>query len=105
MPLSATVRAESPNAETVRDWRPHAGYSPGMSEPLQNDPDRAGGLISDAQGEFVAQEPGGAFDPRSFREHADRDDDADGEPEPAAATPPVDDQRMSGPGEEIDKAG
>ncbi|WP_229073337.1 hypothetical protein [Actinoplanes sp. DH11] len=33
----------------------------------QNDPDRARGLISDAQGEFVQQHPGGAFDPRTFR--------------------------------------
>jgi hypothetical protein len=105
MPLSAPVCAESPNAETYAIGVRRCGYSPGMSEPLQNDPDRAGGLISDAQGEFVAQEPGGAFDPRSFREHVDRDDDVDAEPQTPVATPPVDDQRMSGPGEEIDKAG
>ncbi|WP_306203791.1 hypothetical protein [Actinoplanes sp. RD1] len=37
-----------------------------MTSP-QNDPDRAGGLISDAQGEFVQEEPGGVFDPRAFR--------------------------------------
>jgi hypothetical protein len=106
-----------------------------MSQPLQNDPDRAGGLVSDAQGEFVADEPGGAFDPRSFREPVDRDDafkprpfrepvdrddafeprpfrepvdrddDVDAAPDAAVATPPMDDERMSGPGEEIDKAG
>ena len=76
-----------------------------MTHP-QNDPDRAGGLVPDAVGEFVAEEPGGAFDPRSFR--GDRPD-----PEPAAPSgddaeatgPPMDDERMSGPGEEIDKAG
>ncbi|GAA4966088.1 hypothetical protein [Actinoplanes utahensis] len=39
----------------VSDWYP------------QNDPDRARGLITDAQGEFVQQHPGGAFDPRTFR--------------------------------------
>lgn len=61
----------------------------------QNDPDRAGGLISDAKGEFVEEEPGGAFDPRAFR---DTDDDD-------AKRPPVNDQRMSSPGAEIDKAG
>jgi hypothetical protein len=76
-----------------------------MTDHLQNDPDRAGGLISDAHGEFVTQEPGGAFDPRAFREHVDRDDDAPPAREHAAGSPPVDDERMSGPGEEIDKAG
>ena len=76
-----------------------------MTEPLQNDPDRAGGLISDAHGEFVAQEPGGAFDPRAFRKRVDRDDDVSPAPDRAAGSPPVDDERMSGPGEEIDKAG
>ncbi|WP_305782951.1 hypothetical protein [Symbioplanes lichenis] len=34
---------------------------------LQNDPDKAGGLITDAQGEFVLEEPGSVFDPRAFR--------------------------------------
>ena len=82
-----------------------------MSEqatPLQNDPDRAAGnLVPDAHGEFVTSAPGGAFDPRSFRDGAGRPAgdgtgpaarDAD-----APARPPVDDERMSGPGEEIDK--
>ena len=80
--------------------------------PLQNDPDRAAGsLVTDAQGEFVAARPGGAFDPRAFRGTPSRPDartepprtPAEDESEPAR--PPVDDQRMSGPGEEIDKAG
>lgn len=78
---------------------------------LQNDPDRAGGLISDAQGEFVLQAPGGAFDPRAFHhgEPAGADEPADPEPatDPeigAAGRPPVDGLRMSHPGEEIDKA-
>ena len=72
----------------------------------QNDPDRAGGLISDAQGEFVQQEPGGVFDPRAFREGT-----SPGSPPPAPepsssepGDPPVDDERMAAPGEEIDKA-
>ncbi|MEV4638645.1 hypothetical protein AB0J80_14975 [Actinoplanes sp. NPDC049548] len=58
-----------------------------MSYP-QNDPDRAGGLISDAQGEFVEEESGGAFDPRAFQKKE----------------PPSDDDHMVGPGEEIEKA-
>ena len=84
---------------------------------LQNDPDRAGGLISDAQGEFVEQESGGAFDPRAFRAApsagpvtGDTTDDAAERPDAPAATderdgPPANDQWMSSPGEEIDKAG
>jgi hypothetical protein len=77
--------------------------------PLQNDPDRAGGLISDAHGEFVEQSPGGAFDPRSFREDGATRNTPGGPPpgnEDGAPTakPPMDDERMSGPGEEIDKA-
>ena len=75
------------------------------NEMLQNDPDRAGGLISDAQGEFVTQEPGGAFDPRTFRGPVDRDDDPESGGDDRVGAPPVDDERMSGPGEEIDKAG
>ncbi|HEX8343378.1 MAG TPA: hypothetical protein VF657_01360 [Actinoplanes sp.] len=78
------------------------------SERLQNDPDRAAGnLVPDAHGEFVTSAPGGAFDPRSFRDGDDRP--ARGGAGPAArdadppARPPVDDERMSGPGEEIDK--
>ena len=77
------------------------------STPLQNDPDRASGsLVPDAVGESVRDQPGGAFDPRAFR--GDRDPiDADPEPDPAGAAepgrPPVDDERMSGPGEEVDK--
>jgi hypothetical protein len=76
-----------------------------MTDHLQNDPDRAGGLISDAQGEFVAQEPGGAFDPRSFRADADPEHDAGPRRDEPVESPPVDDERMSGPGEEIGKAG
>lgn len=84
---------------------------------LQNDPARAGGLISDTQGEFVQESPGGAFDPRAFRGAG-----ATTSPEPAAPSetaarpehggdddttgrPPMDGTRMSAPGEEIDKAG
>jgi hypothetical protein len=86
-----------------------------VSEPLQNDPDRAGGLVSDAQGEFVEEDPGGPFDPRTFRdggggERGDgggggRTAGADREPEPDAGAPPVDDERMSSPGQEDDKTG
>ncbi len=89
---------------------------------LQNDPDRAGGLISDAQGEFVGAESGGAFDPRAFRSDSDdpgprtsddpelRGSDAPERPDaPAAAddepVAPMTDPRMSSPGAEIDKAG
>ncbi len=75
------------------------------STPLQNDPDRASGsLVPDAAGEFVRDEPGGAFDPRAFRgdrEPIDADAEATAGGDPAR--PPVDDERMSGPGEEIDK--
>ena len=77
-----------------------------MSEPeryLQNDPGRAGGLITDGHGEFVQEAPGGAFDPRTFRaspgEAPDPDPGDAGAPEP-----PMDGERMVGPGEEIDKA-
>jgi hypothetical protein len=76
-----------------------------MSDHLQNDPDRAGGLISDAQGEFVAEEPGGAFDPRTFRADADGGDEPEAHTGPAVGKPGVDGRRMSGPGSEIDKAG
>jgi hypothetical protein len=82
-----------------------------MTEKLQNDPDRAGGLVSDAQGEFVAGRPGGVFDPRAFRADEDGPDgDGLGGAEPGELDvpvdkPPVDDQRMSGPGQEIDKTG
>jgi hypothetical protein len=74
---------------------------------LQNDPDRAGGLIPDAQGEFVEEDPGGAFDPRTFRSPSTTSpaDGSDAGPEPAPEPePPMDDERMVGPGEEIDKA-
>ena len=85
---------------------------------LQNDPDRAGGLVSDAQGEFVEEEAGGPFDPRAFRKDTG-DHPAGAEPRdaevaerpdaPAAADrdprPPMNDERMSSPGSEIDKAG
>jgi hypothetical protein len=97
------------------------------SEPLQNDPDRVvGSLIADAVGEFVTDRPGGAFDPRIFRGPATPAEPgpptpaepgpptpADhGPPTPAdhgpaspggEAEPPMNDERMSGPGEEIDK--
>ena len=76
---------------------------------LQNDPDRAGGLVPDAVGEFVAEQPGGAFDPRTFRaDHPDPSDGSDnvrGVPVEHHDGPPMDDERMSGPGEEIEKAG
>ncbi|GAA0801428.1 hypothetical protein [Spirilliplanes yamanashiensis] len=50
-----------------------------MTEPLQNDPDRAEGTtVPDAQGEFVAEQPGGAFDPRSYRREGE-DSQADGD--------------------------
>jgi hypothetical protein len=80
----------------------------------QNDPDRAGGLISDAQGEFATSESGGAFDPRAFTpssEHpAQHGDDAPERPDAPAAEdeeriPPMNDERMSSPGGEIEKAG
>ncbi|GAA4592191.1 hypothetical protein BJY16_000545 [Actinoplanes octamycinicus] len=85
-----------------------------MSDPQlrQNDPDRAGGLISDAQGEFVQQHPGGAFDPRTFRhggrpadEPVDDSDDAVEPDEAETPRPPMSGERMSSPGREIDKAG
>ncbi len=106
MPLSVAPvgpKSKSRDGTAVAGARP--GYPGGMSDPLQNDPDRAGGLISDAQGEFVARQPGGAFDPRSFRKHVDRGDEAEPGSQEPAGTPPMDDERMSGPGEEIDKAG
>ncbi len=79
----------------------------------QNDPDRAGGLISDAQGEFVKQEGGGVFDPHAFHHHGDSpvppSSDAPERPDAPAASgerdgPSVNDQHMSSPGSEIDKA-
>jgi hypothetical protein len=81
---------------------------------LQNDPARAGGLISDAKGEFVTSENGGAFDPRAFRSDSDAPEphgsDSPERPDaPAAAddepVAPMTDPRMSSPGAEIDKAG
>jgi hypothetical protein len=86
-----------------------------MTDHLQNDPDRAGGLVPDAQGEFVAEEAGGVFDPRAFRSGSgpereqrpggDRDGDEDRDEDRDGAGPPMNDERMSAPGEEIDKAG
>jgi hypothetical protein len=82
-----------------------------MTDHLQNDPDRAGGLVPDAQGEFVAEETGGVFDPRAFRSGSgpDRDQrpggDRDGDQDRDVGEPPMNDERMSAPGEEIDKAG
>lgn len=89
--------------------RPDGGITTGMDAHLQNDPERAGGLVSDAQGEFVQQESGGVFDPRAFREDTrstatatagSGSGSAPGDP----AEPAMDDERMVGPGEEIDKA-
>jgi hypothetical protein len=78
---------------------------------LQNDPDRAGGLIPDAQGEFVEEEPGGAFDPRTFRSRSasssaagPASDETVPDGSEPVSEPPMDDERMVGPGEEIDKA-
>jgi hypothetical protein len=71
----------------------------------QNDPDRARGLISDAQGEFVQQHPGGAFDPRTFRSHrpdAPSATDAEGQP---VDEPPMAGERMVAPGSESAKTG
>src|SRR3954447_6659306 len=121
MPPSAAWWEHSPHDGTVGAGP--AGYPTSVSEPLQNDPDRAGGLVSDAQGEFVEEDPGGPFDPRTFRD-GDGDGDggggggggsggggggrttgADPEPEPGAGAPPVDDERMSSPGQEDDKTG
>ena len=70
----------------------------------QNDPDRAGGLISDAQGEFVQQESGGVFDPRAFRSDTRDTPAAAGSASAGTDGPPMDEQRMVAPGEEIDKA-
>jgi hypothetical protein len=85
-----------------------------MSDPhLQNDPDRAGGLIPDGQGEFVEEEPGGAFDPRTFRSASPSSPSPSSSSPPTSSSassssqdeePPMDDQRMDGPGEDIDKA-
>ena len=52
-----------------------------MTEPLQNDPDRAERTtVPDAQGEFVAEQPGGAFDPRSYRREGNDQQADDEEP-------------------------
>ena len=76
-----------------------------MGDYLQNDPDRAGGLISDAQGEFVEQESGGVFDPRAFRSSSpENPSDAAGPAPDESGEPPMDGDRMVGPGDEIDKA-
>jgi hypothetical protein len=73
---------------------------------LQNDPDRAGGLISDAVGEFVEDSPGGAFDPRTYRDGADTGEEAPSSDGSGRVDgPPMNDQRMVGPGEESAKAG
>ena len=84
--------------------RPDGGIPDRMDAHLQNDPDRAGGLISDAQGEFVAQESGGVFDPRAFRSDTDDSPAEPGTTSGGADGPPMDEPRMVGPGEEIDKA-
>ena len=78
---------------------------------LQNDPDRAGGLVPDSVGEFVEENPGGAFDPRTYADGGGNGGDEHGDtatdPERTGpvARPPMDDQRMVGPGEENAKAG
>ena len=97
-----TVGQKSKLRDGARYASPALGTSQRMSDHLQNDPDRAGGLVSDAQGEFVAEEPGGAFDPRTFREDADRGDGPEAHAESEVEKPGVDGQRMSGPGSEID---
>lgn len=99
------------------------GYCTGMDEhrtPLQNDPDRADeSLVADGHGEFVGARPGGAFDPRSYRNDDEELDDQGGdpaagdEPQPTGASggdggggaprPGDGGARTSGPGEEIDK--
>jgi hypothetical protein len=84
MPPSARQWEGSPHDGTIGFAR--LGYPIRMSEPLQNDPDRAGGLVSGAQGEFVEEQPGGAFDPRAFRRDS-----------PAAGDPPADDAPAGGP--------
>jgi hypothetical protein len=86
---------------------------------LQNDPDKAGGLVSDAQGEFVLEEPGSAFDPRAFRAGSPPPPapvPSDAAPDPSSAPAPVRSDAAPdpssapspapfvAPGEEIDKA-
>ena len=115
MPPKRPASGENPNPGTVRSPAgvnlPRTGYATVMddqpSTPLQNDPDRASGsLVPDAVGEFVREQPGGAFDPRSFRgdrEPIDAGPEADAAGAAEPVRPPVDDERMSGPGDEIDK--
>lgn len=71
----------------------------------QNLPDLARGLICDAQGEFVLQHPGGAFDPRAFRSGRSVTAPAaePGEPR-ATGEPPMTGNRMTTPDAEITKA-
>ena len=78
-----------------------------MSEHLQNDPDRAHGLVTDAKGEFVEDSPGGAFDPRTYRDggRSEPGSDPDAPAPHAVEPPPMNDERMVGPGEEAAKAG
>jgi|1186.fasta_scaffold529721_2 hypothetical protein len=82
-----------------------------MTEPLQNDPDRAGNtLVPDAIGEFVEDSPGGAFDPRSFREGDAGHADPGPHPAPAGGTGdrvdvPTEQGATAGPGDEGDKLG
>jgi hypothetical protein len=103
MPPPVPQWASSPHDGTVAFARP--GYPWAMSDYLQNDPDRAGGLIADAQGEFVLDDPAGAFDPRTFREGSEPSPEQPADPsmDEPVDTPPVNDERMSGPREEIDK--
>ncbi|MFI1990689.1 hypothetical protein [Actinoplanes sp. NPDC020271] len=70
----------------------------------QNDPDRANGLISDGQGEFVQQHPGGAFDPRAFRPGRPAAAPDEPDDDPTVGEPPMGNGRMTAPGAEADKA-
>ncbi|MBO3742641.1 hypothetical protein [Actinoplanes flavus] len=80
--------------------------SDAQTEYPQNDVDRAQGLISDGQGEFVQERPGGAFDPRAFRPGHPASSPARAEEEaPAAGEPPMTGPRMAPPEEESAKTG
>ncbi|AGL19281.1 hypothetical protein [Actinoplanes sp. N902-109] len=70
---------------------------------LQNDPDRAGGLISDGQGEFVQEHPGGVFDPRAFRHGRSEPAPAQDDDAPPVGEPPMGNAPMTAPGGEIEK--
>ncbi|MEU4559384.1 hypothetical protein AB0F72_13435 [Actinoplanes sp. NPDC023936] len=69
----------------------------------QNDPDRAQGLISDAQGEFVQQHPGGAFDPHAFHSGRPAAPPAEAGEDHPAGEPPMTGERMTAPDGELAK--